>query len=483
MNPSRLLRAVDCLVLALVVGVAGGAEHEAESLVGFLAGRRIDRGERMVLEEPGGWSAAKQDMLIRVVGRLAAPVSLAAAWADDAVPFSPGDVTVADRLVRIRGRAVFVAPIELAPEQAVKADRATLTLVRLLVAGADSAAADVAVDVVVPTAPRSPSAERRRGWPRWQPIDEPVEVLGLPLAVGVAAGATVGTPPAGGRAFPEGAPAILVAATGVSWRPDTPLGRLGMNYALFDTVVDGGRLQPGDTEAFYGMLAAAGLAAAEEIEAAAGTSDGGTSDGGTDLVPLIDPARSWFVGHRGDPVTIVGVARRATRVAIDEPVRRAQVGADHFWEVFVFVETPPLLVDGREQDSYPVVCCVRSLPPGMPTGDRIAERVRIPGFALKRYGYPLADITIVSSQGDAVERDRRMETPLVIGPAVVWQPTPAVARGAGPFAWAVVALAAAGVVAALWRSLVLNRHTHRLAAAARTTLPDPFHFPREDMPR
>jgi len=481
MTMPDVVRAVGCLMLAMASGAVGRAENPADSLAGFLAARRIDRTERRVFEAPGGWSDAKQDMLIRVISRLAAPAPLAAAWAADAVPFAAAaveELVGADQLVRIEGRAVFVAPLVLDPEQAARADRPTLAVVRLLVSDAGSRAEPVAVDVVLPAAPRSPPADASQGWHRWQPIDEPVEVVGLPVATGRAAGPTVGDPPVGGRAFPEGRPAVLVAATGVSWRPDTPLGRLGMNYALFDTVVDGGRLQPGDTEAFYGMLTAAGRGTAAGIESSAGA-----AGRGTDIVPLIDPARAWFAAHRGDPVTIAGVARKATRIAIDEPLRRAQVGADHYWEVVVFVETPPLAVDGREQDSYPIVCCVRDVPREMPTGDRIAERVRVPGFALKRYGYPLADVAITSSQGDAVDRNRRLETPLVIGPAVVWEPASAVARGAGPLAWAVGGLAAAGLAVLLWRSAVFNRHTHRDAVAARTALPETFQFPREDMPR
>jgi hypothetical protein len=468
--PSTLLALVVCAVVAQPGDTAAARDVDDRSLTAFLAGRQIDRAQRQVLEEAGGWSDGKQDMLIRVLARLAAPAALEAGWAADAVAFAPDDPSGADRLVRIRGQAVFVAPLVLSAEQATLADRPTFDLVRLRIPVAGSAEG-IPITVVSPAAPRA--------WKTWQPIDEPAEVLALPLAVGAAGVPAAGAPPAGGTPFPEAPPALLAAASGIAWQPDTPLGTLGMNYALFDTVVDGGKLQPGDTEAFYGMLAAAGRATPAQIEAAAFPGGGGP----TDIVPLINPAEKWFARHRGDPVTIAGVARKATRIAIDEPFRRQQVGADHYWEVFVFVETPPLVVDGREQDSYPVVCCVRSLPPGMPTGDRIAEQVRIPGFALKRYGYPLADVTIISSQGDEVDRDRRMETPLVIGPAVVWEPAPAVARGTGPLVWTVAARAAALLAALLVRNLAFNRQARRDAAAARAALPEKFQLPPEDMSR
>jgi hypothetical protein len=477
MTPPRPLRSATSTLLALVVcavvaqpgGTGAAQDVDDRSLAAFLTGRQIDRAQRHVLEEAGGWSDGKQDILIRVLARLAAPAPLVAGWAADAVAFAPDDTSVADRLVRIRGRAVFVAPLVLSAEQATLADRPTFDLVRLRVPVAGNTEG-IPITVVIPAAPRP--------WKTWQPIDEPAEVLALPLAAGGAGVPAAGAPPAGGVPFPEAPPVLLGAASGIAWQPDTPLGTLGMNYALFDTVVDGGRLLPGDADAFYGMLAAAGRTTPANIAAAA--LPGG---GATDIVPLIDPAEKWFARHRGDPVTIAGVARKATRIAIDEPFRRQQVGADHYWEVFVFVETPPLVVDGRDQDSYPVVCCVRSLPAGMPTGDQIAEQVRIPGFALKRYGYPLADVTIISSQGDEVDRDRRMETPLVIGPAVVWEPAPAVARGTGLLMWTVAALAAALLAALLLRNLAFNRQARRDAAAARAALPEKFQLPPEDMSR
>ena len=96
-----------------------------------------------------------------------------------------------------------------------------------------------------------------------------------------------------------------------------------MDYATFATVADGRPLVAGDTEAFYGMLAAAGRADSQALAAAA--------TGITYIIPLIDPAEKWFATHRGDLVTIEGIARRATRIAIDDPAWRQQVGADHYW--------------------------------------------------------------------------------------------------------------------------------------------------------
>jgi hypothetical protein len=435
-----------------------GDATPGESLSTLLNERGIAREQRATLEGPGPWDDTKQKMAIRVLARLGAPAGLALRWRAEAADVAAADVAVDDRLVRIAGRATFVAPLVLPPDQADLAARASFDLVRIV----DAAGAPVDVLAI-----RSPAA-----WPRWQVIDEPAVVIGLPLAK------AAGPRPAGGpetdTAWPDVPAVALLAATSVAWEPDTPLGRLGMDYGLFDTVTDGGKLQPGDTEAFYAVLAAAGRAAAGAIEAAAGPR--------TDLVPLINPAAKWFASNRGSPVTVSGVARKITRIAIDEPARREQVGEDHYWEVFVFVETPPLIVDGREQDTYPVVCCVRSLPPGMPTGDRISERVTISGFALKRYGYPLADVTIISSQGDETDRGRRMETPLVIGRRLDWQPATPPAREGGFLFWIFGGIAAAVLAALALRNWAVTRRARRDEAAIRAQLPEHFALPSQSHP-
>jgi hypothetical protein len=431
---------------------------DVAGLEAFLVERGIDRGSRAVLESAGPWDDAKQTAAIRVLARLGAPAGLAVRWRAEAPETAAAAVTVADRLVRIEGRGTFVAPLQLPPAQADRAGMPSFDVVRVV------DAAGTAVDVLTA---RCPAA-----WPRWKPIDEPTVVIGLPLST--AAGPRPVDPPAGGSTWPDAPAAAVVAATSVAWKPDTPLGRLGMDYGLFDTVIDGGRLQPGDTEAFYGLLTAVGRAAAGHIEAVAGPT--------TDIVPLINPAVKWFATNRGSPVAIAGTARKATRIAIDESFRREQVGADHYWEVFVFVDTPPLMVDGREQDTYPVVCCVRSLPAGMPTGDKISERVTISGFALKRYGYPLADVTIISSQGDETEQGRRMETPLVIGRAAVWQPAAPPAPEGGFLFWIFGGFAAALLALLALRNWSVTRQVRRDEAAARAQLPQRFELPSVSHP-
>jgi len=435
-----VLLLVACLVGLVAPRRAGAAD---EPVVGgwreFLAEKGIDRPRRTVIEEATTWDDAVQKEAVRVLLRLAAPPELVARWRTDAAEFGVAAPAVEDRLVAVRGRAVFVAPRPLTAEhQALAAGRDHVDVVRVV----DSSG--TAVDVLMLAAPR--------GWDRGRPIDEPTTVFGLPLST------AVGPRPAG---WPEAPAALVLAAPGVSWTPSTTLGALGMDYALFDTVADGRPLEPGDSAAFFAMLAACG----RMPDAPPGKP--------TDIVPLIDPAQKWFATHRGDEVVIAGTARRATRIAIDEPARRAQVGADHYWELFVFVPTPPLSVDGTVQDTFPIVCCVREVPAGMPTGDGISEAVVVTGFALKRYAYPLADAVI----GDEVRRGQRRETPLVLGRRALWQPQPATGR-ASDLLFAVFAALAALVAAALaWGAWNMRRDARRAAARARADLPETFALP------
>lgn len=432
------------LVAACIAGFAPAPAGVAAEggFTAFLSDKGIDRAGRGSIERATAWDDAVQQAVVRVLLRLAAPAELVSQWRADAVAFGAAPPAVDDRLVAVRGRAVFVAPRRLTREQQeLAAGRTHFDVVRIV------DAAGAAVDVLVLQAPKS--------WPRGRAIDEPAIAFGLPLST------TIRPEPADAAGSPATAPVLLVAAPAVSWVPDTPLGRLGMDYALFDTVVDGRKLEPGDTQAFFAMLAAAAKAA----EAPPGKP--------TDIVPLIDPAQKWFASHRGDEVVIAGMARKATRITIDDPVHRGQAGTDHYWELFVFVPTPPLNVNGRIENDFPVVCCVRELPPGMPTGDQISEPVVVPGFALKRYGYPLADAVI----GDDVRKGERLETPLVLARRAIWRPLPST-RGASDALFGIFAVLGGLVAAALaWGAWSMRRDAREAEARARAEMPKTFTLP------
>jgi hypothetical protein len=443
------------IVILLLVVAAGAStmtaadsEQSADSLAAYLASWELDRNRWTPLDAADPWDASRQSLVLKLMARLdRVPADRLAVWQAAAPDVSQSLPTAAaDALVRVEGRGVFVAPQRLSVEESAIAGRASLDILRV------ATAAGQLVDVIVESAPLS--------WPRWTPIDEPVAVVGLPLTTGSGP-----VPAAEGQAWPSGPHALLMLGSRLSWYPSTTLlGSLGMDYATFETVADGRPLVAGDTEAFYGMLAAAGRVERHAVAAAA--------TGITDIIPLIDPAENWFATHRGDLVTIEGIARRATRIAIDDPARRQQVGADQYWELYVFVPTPLIRVNDTVQDDFPIVCCVRSLPVDMPTGDRISEQVRVSGFALKRYAYPLQRVRITSPQGDQEEGGGRRETPLLIGRDAWWVPSPSPRRISTDLGWMLAGIAAVvglllGVAA--WAA---RRSARRLEQASRERLPE-----------
>ena len=438
------------LAAGLTAMGSAAAAPQAEPLSTYLATWKLDRPARAVLEEPSAWNDAKLQVALRLLARLGlAPADAFAAWCDAATawPAAPG-AALDDGFVRLEGRVVFVAPLILPEEQAEIAGRKAIDVVRLKTGSGEI------VDVIAEAVPAA--------WPRWRAIDEPASVVGLPLTTG--SGPSPGPPPANAEPWPAEPHALLLAARRVAWHPATPLGRLSMDYGLFDTVADGQKLVPGDTDAFYAMLAAAGRGTQAGIEQAAGPV--------ADTLPMIDPKQRWFQEHRGDAITVEGTARRATRIEIDDPRRRRELGTDHYWELFVFVPTSLIKINDRLQETYPLVCCVRKLPAGMPTGQTINERVRVSGFALKRYGYPLPRV-----KGQEAAEPQRQETPLIIGRQAIWVPEPSQANATSLLGWAFMLLAGLiGLVLAFgaWR---FNRDARLQRRRLRDALPDKIELP------
>lgn len=451
------------VVAILLAGLAAGRGPRADDkpagdVASFLVLREIDRPRRAAIESAVDWNAEAEAAAIKILQRIDAPANLVAGWRAAAAPVpAAGDpVTIADALVVVRGRATFVAPQKLPAELAERLGKASYDVVRML----DERG--LAVDVLTTAAPSS--------WARWKPIDEPAGALGLPLSTAAAPRPTDG--PADASPWPDAKAGLVVAAAGIGWYPDTPLGKTGFDYGLFDSVADGQKLVRGDTAAFYAALAAAGRTDSQAIATAAG--------GPTDFLRLIDPGRKFFPANRGTPVVIEGAALRATRVAIDDPFRRQEVGSDHYWELYVFVDTPLLDIDGRMQNSFPIVCCVRELSPGMPSGDRINEAVKVPGFAFKRYAYTFEAPT--EKDGAVVAETEKQLTTLVVGPRAIWTP-PAADPASRNIALIAGAAAVAALAAVFGLGLLYGNWSHnRTIQRSRAELPDRVDIRADDVP-
>jgi len=241
----------------------------------------------------------------------------------------------------------------------------------------------------------------------------------------------------------------------LAWHPATTLGKLGMDVGLFDTVSDHSPIKASEREAFYQLLAAAGRA---EI----GQLDRLTQDDYS-VEPLFNAPEL----QRGRLVGLSGVARRITKVVVDDPDIVERFGIDHYYEVGVFTD---------DSQGNPVIFCVRELPEGMPTGDRISEAVRIPAFFLKTWTFETAQLNQKAAEQAAEGQPRqrlKQVAPLLIGKSLHWQTAP-VAAPPGISGWvagSLFLLALAGVWFGAWRRHKADR-TYAQGTLARAREPE-----------
>ena len=213
---------------------------------------------------------------------------------------------------------------------------------------------------------------------------------------------------------------IFVAAS-VAWHPTHAarelgvteshvlLAGLGMDLRLLDDVRDRQGLMAEEREGFYQLLAAVGRT--QRVDLARRV------NGDVELRLLLD--RQEYPQQRGELIALSGNVRRAVRIAVEAPDIRTRLGLDHYYELNIFVDESVQLkrhADDKEPmyyARYPVVCCVRKLPPGMPEGDDINEAVRVVGFFFKLYAYKTQ---FTSSQPG----QPRQMSPLLVSPEPYW---------------------------------------------------------------
>ncbi len=215
---------------------------------------------------------------------------------------------------------------------------------------------------------------------------------------------------------------LLFAAQRVAWHPDNVLGKLGMDFGLFDEVRDKAGLE--ERECFYQLLAAVRRAdprvlrreareqlAASEEQWRREVDDTGLTPvertaarrgleraaaGVSDIVPLFNSPAT----QRGKLVTVQGEALCAIEIRVDDPDIVQRFGIRRYYEV-------EMLTDDSQNN--PVVCCVAQLPQGMPLGENIHEGVRVTGFFFKSWGY---------QPGDTARPEQRQLAPLIVAPTL-----------------------------------------------------------------
>lgn len=211
---------------------------------------------------------------------------------------------------------------------------------------------------------------------------------------------------------------ILAVANSLAWRPSEPspqlgisrdhvaLASYGMDIGQFAMVEDRKGLTTSDRECFYQLMAAvdrmspadAALPVAQPV----------------DVTELLQRPTEY----RGQHCQLVGTARRAIRIQVEDKDIVERFGMDHYFEVEVFTNPAMTVrfVDDRGEGEdklfhrYPVVVCLPDLPDWIPRGDTIHAAVELRGFFLKHWTYRSE---FMSAGNDSV--DRRQLSPLLIG--------------------------------------------------------------------
>jgi len=317
-------------------------------------------------------------------------------------------------IVRLQGRIVGLSVEQPATELATRFEIASFyrCSVRLQPSGVQA----VVYSTVIPKA-----------WSVGEDLDEPISFVGFFIK---------------NASETNDDPQPVFVASRMAWHPTTTLGKLKMDVGLFDTITDRSRISAAERECFYQLLAAAGRADMKRF---------------VRLTPDDFPVAPLFNSpelQRGRLVALRGVARRITKIIVDDADIVERFGIDHYYEVAVFSD---------DSQGNPVIFCLRQLPPGMPTGERISEAVRIPAFFLKTWTFETAQLNQTVTTADDEPRQRkknlRQVAPLLIGKSLLWYtpPEPEVPGVSGWITGTLFLLALAGVWFGLWRRHVADR--------------------------
>lgn len=419
------------ILLSVCMSSAAWAQHTNDDLreILYLDGWNDAAWEEFEFGQP--LSDGEIERLLRLVRRLRSFDALSIdRWTRDDVAVTELNVDDHAQLVRLSGRIERCERRPLSSEDAERFGIAAYYLGEVAVDGGELTATVLTVNV--------PQA-----WQRVETLDEPARFAGLPVK----------------RASADGEPLrVVFVAPRIEWHPTgmagvnhsfgrAVLGSAGYDVGLLDQIKNRGRIRSVEREAFYQMLDVAGrfqpqqLAqqaekdlprAAAEWEALAAEPSPRqllaqtVLDRAAESCYSVAPLFNDPDGQIGNLLVLDGVARRAVRV---EVVRTAgggpsdvarRFGFDHYFEVDVFTD---------DSQNYPVVFCVRELPAGFPTGEKIREPVRVAGFFFKSW---LHDTRQAADRDAVVGASQQEFAPLLVGPATLWIQPPAAASNPWP---------------------------------------------------
>ena len=258
----------------------------------------------------------------------------------------------------------------------------------------------------------------------------------------------------------EGGQEMCFVATRIAWHPDRAadapevaahdvlLGNLGMDVGLFDDVVDRASVRGEDRECFYQLLSAMRNGSDERLKQMVPQ-----ALAVQELSPLdVKAWREAPASFHGEIYTWRGVCRKAVEVMVKDEDIQQRFGISRYYQLVVFVELDGFIEmtssDPEEESKfiseYPIVVCVRQLPPGMPQGPDINEPVEVTGVFFKLYAY--------GSEQYARADNRVQLSPLLVGNMPRWTREERTSNPwVGPLVGGLFAVALLSVWLSLWQ--------------------------------
>lgn len=242
------------------------------------------------------------------------------------------------------------------------------------------------------------------------------------------------------------APHPVLYARRLAWYPHNYLGDLGMDYALFDDVRREAHDLKQERECFYQLLATMRKADFTRLlnEPFANRDP---KSGELSIVPLFNDPLSM----RGKLVELVGTARRAVAVVVNDADIQERFGIKQYHEVSIYT---------ADSQQNPLIFNLLELPPDFPEGEDIHATVRIPGTLLTGFYYHRDATPDEQAQGI---KPKPQKAPLLIGKTLQYVPPPVV--NDDMYEWlfgASVVAAFVALIVGVWRMMRGERKSRAL---------------------
>ncbi len=242
----------------------------------------------------------------------------------------------------------------------------------------------------------------------------------------------------------------------VAWHPRTLLGQAGMDLGLFDEATNRTPLRSQDRQCFYQLLGTVVTLHPSQLRFAANEQFDKWRESHSQQAkakkltqfPVVELIRNPGE-YQGEIMGFEGTLRRAVEILVDDPDIVARYGLRKYYELEVFVDLGGVYKLDKDSDrrfrTYPVVFCVRNLPPEMPVGAKVNEQVRVQGVFMKVWSYQSG---FAASKGE----NTRQMAPLFVGGMPTWYRNEESGNAfVGMIAGCLFVVALGGIWFGLWR--------------------------------